>query len=59
LARPTTWGVVRNRDNEVEDHVFCQQVEEVITVDQAGKAFFDDPKERIKRAKVADVLWVH
>ena len=45
--------VVRNRDDEVEDHVLGQQVEEVVTVNESRKALLDDPKERIESAEVA------
>src|SRR3984893_6140223 len=48
--------VVRNRDDEVEDHVLGQQVEEVVTVNESRKALLDDPKERIESAEVAHVL---
>src|ERR1700737_1551929 len=48
--------VVRNRDDEVEDHVLGQQVEEMITVNEFRKALLDDPKERIESAEVAHVL---
>src|ERR1700737_4949906 len=48
--------VVRNRDDEVEDHILGQQVEEVLTVHVSRKAFLDDPKERIQRTEVVHVL---
>ena len=48
--------VVRNRDDEVEDHVLGQQVEEVVTVNESRKALLNDPKERIQSAEVAHVL---
>src|ERR1700694_3259563 len=48
--------VVRNRDDEVEDHILGQQVEEVLTVHVSRKPFLDDPKERIQRAEVVHVL---
>jgi hypothetical protein len=48
--------VVRNRNDEVENHILGQQVEEVATVDESRKALFDGPKERIKSAEVAHIL---
>src|SRR5258707_8641161 len=48
--------VVRNRNDEVENHILGQQVEEVATVDESRKALLDGPKERIKSAEVAHIL---
>ena len=38
--------IVGHRDNEVEDDVVCQQIEEMIPIDEAAQAVFDDAEER-------------
>src|ERR1700686_4243570 len=48
--------VVRNRDDEVEDHILGQQVEEVLTVHVSRKAFLDNPKKPNQRTEVVHVL---
>ena len=39
--------IVGHRDNEVEDDVVCRQIEEMIPVDEAAQAVFDDAEERV------------
>src|SRR3954453_21709619 len=50
-AHDVAW-VVRNRDDEVEDHVLGQHVEEVVTVNESRKALLNDPKERMQSTEV-------
>lgn len=46
-------------DHVLEDHVLGQEVEEVLTVDEARQPLPDDPEERVQRCEVGDVVNGH
>jgi hypothetical protein len=49
--------VVRDRNDEVEDDVFGEKVEEVVSVYETPEALFDDAEERVQSTKVFNVLY--
>ena len=46
----------RDRDDEVDDDVFSEEVEEVVSVSETLKALFDDAKKWVQSLEIIDVL---
>ncbi len=51
--------VAGDSDHELGDDVRCEDVEEVLTVDQAVQPFQDDPEERIQGLELIAVRGRH
>jgi hypothetical protein len=48
--------VAGSGDDVVKDNVFGQQVEDVLAVSEAVESLLDDPKERLQRLEVVEIV---